>query len=59
MIFLRSTLREFTAAGVGVLQVVEPDWMTTRPEVRDGVVELLRDVASPEGGFRLAVLVPS
>lgn len=47
-----------TAAGVGVLQVVEPGWMTARPEVRDGVVELLLDVRSDEGGFRANGRVP-
>lgn len=47
-----------TAAGVGVLQVVEPGWQTSRPEVRDGVVSLLLDVASPEGGFRANGRVP-
>src|SRR5262249_13660540 len=47
-----------TAAGVGVLQVVGPDWMTKRPEVRAGVVELLLDVSSEEGGFRANGRVP-
>src|SRR5439155_19820454 len=47
-----------TAAGVGVLQVVEPDWMTKRREVRAGVAELLLDVASEEGGFRANGRVP-
>src|SRR5262245_33318342 len=47
-----------TAAGVGVLQVVEPDWVTTMPGVRDGVIEHLLGVASEEGGFRANGRVP-
>lgn len=47
-----------TAAGVGVLQLVEPGWIRERREVRDGVVELLMDVASDEGGFRANGRVP-
>jgi geranylgeranyl transferase type-2 subunit beta len=47
-----------TAAGVGVLQIVEPDWPGRMPEVRDGVIELLLGVASDEGGFRANGRVP-
>jgi geranylgeranyl transferase type-2 subunit beta len=47
-----------TAAGVGVLQVVEPGWMAKRPEVRDRVVDLLLEVRSDEGGFRANGRVP-
>lgn len=47
-----------TAAGVGVLQVVEPGWTEERPEVRDGVVAMLLEARSEEGGFRANARVP-
>jgi geranylgeranyl transferase type-2 subunit beta len=40
------------------LQIVDPQWMQSRPEVRDGVVEMLLEVASDEGGFRANGRVP-
>jgi geranylgeranyl transferase type-2 subunit beta len=47
-----------TAAGVGLLQVVEPEVFARMPEVRDGVVEFLLEAASPEGGLRANGRVP-
>lgn len=47
-----------TAAGVGLLQMVDPDVFRRRPEVRDGVIELLSEMPSLEGGLRANSRVP-
>jgi geranylgeranyl transferase type-2 subunit beta len=47
-----------TAAGVGLLQLVEPGWPEQWPEVRDGVVAFLLEAASTEGGLRANGRVP-
>jgi geranylgeranyl transferase type-2 subunit beta len=47
-----------TAAGVGLLQLVEPGWQQHRPEVRTGVVDFLVASASAEGGLRANGRVP-
>ena len=47
-----------TAAGVGLLQIVEPKWMELHPGVREGVVNFLAEMPSPEGGLRANGRVP-
>lgn len=47
-----------TAAGVGLLQILEPDFFTERPEVREGVVNFLREMPSAEGGLRANSRIP-
>jgi geranylgeranyl transferase type-2 subunit beta len=41
-----------TAAAVGVLQLIEGEAGGLTPEVRDGVIKFLIEMASPEGGLR-------
>ncbi len=41
-----------TAAGVGLLQIVEPDWAQKHPEVHAGVIDCLAGRTSVEGGLR-------
>jgi geranylgeranyl transferase type-2 subunit beta len=47
-----------TAAGIGLLQLVEPGWMKRRSEVRAGLIEFLMEMASTEGGLRANGRVP-
>jgi geranylgeranyl transferase type-2 subunit beta len=41
-----------TAAAIGLLQLVEDEAPALTPELRDGTVTFLADMASPEGGLR-------
>ena len=41
-----------TAAAVGLLQLTAPHGNALMAEVRDGVVDFLAEMASPEGGLR-------
>jgi geranylgeranyl transferase type-2 subunit beta len=47
-----------TAAAVGLLQIIEPRWMEQYPEVRQGVVDFLTEMASREGGLRANGRIP-
>jgi geranylgeranyl transferase type-2 subunit beta len=47
-----------TAAGVGLIQIVEPELFTQQPTVRDGVIDFLAESPSVEGGLRANTRVP-
>jgi geranylgeranyl transferase type-2 subunit beta len=47
-----------TAAAVGLIQIIRPELFAQQPEVREGVVELLAEMPSLEGGLRANNRVP-
>lgn len=47
-----------TAAGVGLLQIADPEVFRRQPELRRGVIDFLTEMPSVEGGFRANGRVP-
>jgi geranylgeranyl transferase type-2 subunit beta len=47
-----------TAAGVGTLQLVDPEFFTRQPDLKEGVIECLCEKVSLEGGIRANSSVP-